>query len=376
MRGVALAGALLLAGCSVAGSQQTATTTTVPPVAVSSNPAAGARGVPLGQHLAVSVTHGTLTSITVTSKSGTIKGALPPAATSWASAQPLTPTTLYTVRAGVADEAGRATTRQWHFTTGAPTTVFRAMLSPGDGAVMGVGMPVVVTTNIPIPDAKRAAFEHLLTVSATPAVNGAWHWFSPTELHWRPAQYWAAGTKVTVAAHINGYDAGGGAWGMKDVTVGYHIGDSHISTVDVVAHTMTVTDNGKIIKVIPVSTGRDKYPTKGGVHVVSDKSQSVIMDSATVGIPRNSPDGYYETVYWDVRISNSGEFVHAAPWSVGDQGHVNVSHGCVNVSTADAEWFYGYSQVGDVVTVLNSPVQLEPTNGIGDWQIPWAQWAD
>ena len=189
-------------------------------------------------------------------------------------------------------------------------------------------------------------------MTATPAVAGAWHWFSPTELHWRPVHYWAAGTKVSVAAHINGYDAGNGVWGVKDVTVNYRIGDSHVSTVDVIAHTMTVTDNGAVIKVIPVSTGRDKYPTKSGVHVVSDKAQKMIMDSATVGIPRNSPDGYYETVYWDVRISNSGEFVHAAPWSVGDQGHVNVSHGCVNVSTADAEWFYDYSQVGDVVTVV------------------------
>ena len=127
-----------------------------------------------------------------------------------------------------------------------------------------------------------------------------------------------------------------------------------MSTVDANAHTMTVTDNGAVVKTIPVSTGRDKYPTKSGVHVVSDKAPKVIMDSATVGIPRNSPDGYYETVFWDVRISNSGEFVHAAPWSVGDQGHVNVSHGCVNVSTADAEWFYNYSQVGDVVTVVGT----------------------
>jgi lipoprotein-anchoring transpeptidase ErfK/SrfK len=373
---MALGSALLLAGCSSGGLQQSASTTSIPPVQITSNPAAGAHGVPLGQRLAVSVAHGTLTSIMVSSKAGTIKGALAPAATSWASAEPLTPTTMYTVRAGVADDSGHASTRQWRFVTAGPTTLFRAMLSPGDGAVMGVGMPVIVTTNVAIPDANRAAFEHLLTVSSTPAVRGAWHWFSSTELHWRPVNYWPAGTKVSVAAHINGYDAGGGAWGMKDVTVNYHIGDSHISTVDVAAHTMTVTDNGKVVKVIPVSTGRDKYPTKGGVHVVSDKSQKVIMDSATVGIPRNSPDGYYETVYWDVRISNSGEFVHAAPWSVGDQGHTNVSHGCVNVSTADAEWFYGYSQVGDVVTVLNSPVQLEPTNGIGDWQIPWAQWAN
>jgi lipoprotein-anchoring transpeptidase ErfK/SrfK len=365
-----------MVGCGATSGPQAGPTTTIAAPVVTSNPVAGARAVPLGRRLSVSVAHGTLTSLIVSSPAGTTRAQLPPDATSWASGTPMTPITTYTVRAGVADDAGRTSTHQWHFTTAGPTVLFRAMLSPGDGAVMGVGMPVEVTTNTPIPEAKRKAFEQLLTVSTTPAVAGAWHWFSDTELHWRPARYWPAGTKVHVAADIKGYDAGGGAWGMKDVTVDYRIGDSHVSTVDVLAHTMTVTDNGKVIKVIPVSTGRDKYPTKGGVHVVSDKSQKVIMDSATVGIPRNSPDGYYETVYWDVRISNSGEFVHAAPWSVGDQGHSNVSHGCVNVSTADAEWFYGYSQVGDVVNVLNSPVQLEATNGIGDWQIPWAQWAN
>jgi lipoprotein-anchoring transpeptidase ErfK/SrfK len=378
LRGLALGGAALLlaAGCSAGSSKLAATTTTAPPVVVTSNPAAGATAVSLDQRLAVSVAHGTLTSIIVSSTAGTTDGVLPPSATSWASAVPLVPTTTYTVKAGIADQSGHTTTKQWQFTTGAPATLFRAEVSPGDGAVMGVGMPVIVQTNVPIPEANRAAFERLLTVSPTPAQPGAWHWFSSTELHWRPANYWIPGTKVSVAAHINGYNAGNGAWGMHDVTVNYSIGDSHISTVDVATHTMTVTDNGKVVKVIPVSTGRDKYPTKGGVHVVSDKTPKTIMDSATVGIPRNSPDGYYETVFWDVRISDSGEFVHAAPWSVGDQGNTNVSHGCVNVSTANAEWFYDYSQVGDVVTVLNSPVQLEPTNGIGDWQIPWSQWAD
>jgi lipoprotein-anchoring transpeptidase ErfK/SrfK len=375
---MALGAALLLVSCSIASGSQAGgpTTTATPAVEVTANPAAGAKSVPLDQKLAISVTHGTLTAIMVTSPAGSVRGILAPAATSWASAEPLTPTTTYTVRANMADSAGRSVVKQWQFTTAPPSAVFHAQITPGDGAVMGVGMPVEVETNTPIPDAQRAAFERRLTVTATPAVAGAWHWFSSTDLHWRPAQYWAPGTKVKVVAAINGYDAGNGVWGERDVTVNYSIGDSHVSTVDVASHTMTVTDNGKIIRVIAVSTGRDKYPTKGGIHVVSDKTPKTIMDSATVGIPRNSPDGYYETVYWDVRISDSGEFVHAAPWSVGDQGHTNVSHGCVNVSPADAQWFYDYSQVGDVVNVLNSPVQLEPTNGIGDWQIPWAQWAD
>ena len=188
--------------------------------------------------------------------------------------------------------------------------------------------------------------------------------------------YWSAGTKVTVKAAIAGYNAGGGAWGVKDVTTTYAIGDAHVSKVDTQTHQMAVMNNGVVVRMFPVSTGRDKYPTKSGIHVTNEKLRTTTMDSATVGIPRNSPDGYYETVEWNVRISNSGEFVHAAPWSVDSQGRANVSHGCVNASTADAEWFYNFSQTGDVVEVVGSQEQLQPTNGIGDWQIPWATWAN
>jgi lipoprotein-anchoring transpeptidase ErfK/SrfK len=181
---------------------------------------------------------------------------------------------------------------------------------------------------------------------------------------------------VTVTAHIAGYAAPDGAYGAKDVTITYSIGAAHVSTVDVNAHTMTVTENGAVVRVIKVSTGRDEFPTHGGIHVASEKANPKIMDSSTIGIPRNSPGGYYESVPWSVRISNSGEFVHAASWSTAAQGNRNVSHGCVNVSPADGEWFYGFTQIGDVVQVNGSPVPLQPTNGIGDWQIPWAQWAN
>jgi lipoprotein-anchoring transpeptidase ErfK/SrfK len=139
---------------------------------------------------------------------------------------------------------------------------------------------------------------------------------------------------------------------------------------------MGVFTNGVIDRVIDVSTGRDEFPTKGGMHVASEKHNPEVMDSSTIGIPNNGPGGYIETVPWSVRISNSGEFVHAAAWSTGSQGNSNVSHGCVNISPADGEWFYNYTLIGDVVQVNGSPVQLEPTNGIGDWQIPWAQWAN
>ena len=367
---------MLLASCNSVGSESSATTTTIVPVVVTATPLADAHDVPPDQVVTIAVTNGTIAAVTITSPAGPVTGTLSADDTSWQSVTALVPSTAYQVEVNLVDGLDGTSAQQWSFTTGAPSKVFRAVVSPGDGKVVGVGMPVIVKLNAPVVKANRPAFEKLLTVTSEPVAVGAWHWFSDTELHWRPKDYWPAGAKVKVNAAIAGYAAGGGAYGAKNVTTSYQIGDSHVSVVDVNTHKMTVSTNGAVVKLIDVSTGRDQFPTHGGIHVASEKDNPKVMDSSTIGIPRDSAGGYYEVVPWSVRISNSGEFVHAASWSTGAQGNSNVSHGCVNVSPGDGEWFYNYTQLGDVVQVNGSSVQLEPTNGIGDWQIPWAQWSN
>jgi lipoprotein-anchoring transpeptidase ErfK/SrfK len=373
---VALAALLLLASCGGVGSESSSTTTTAVPVAVTATPPADAQNVQPDQVVTISVSDGTIAAVTINSTAGYVTGDLSADDTSWQSSTALVPSTTYQVAASLVDSLGGTADQHWSFTTGAASKVFRAVVSPGDGKVVGVGMPVTVKLNTPVPKANRPGFEKLLTVTSVPAAVGAWHWFSDTELHWRPKDYWPAGAQVKVNAAIAGYAAGDGAYGAKNVTTNYKIGDSHVSVVDVNTHKMTVSTNGVVAKVVDVSTGRDQFPTHGGIHVASEKDNPKVMDSSTIGIPRDGAGGYYEVVPWSVRISNSGEFVHAASWSTGAQGNSNVSHGCVNVSPADGEWFYNYTQLGDVVQVNGSPIQLEPTNGIGDWQIPWAQWAN
>jgi lipoprotein-anchoring transpeptidase ErfK/SrfK len=250
-----------------------------------------------------------------------------------------------------------------------------ALLSPGDGDVVGVGSPVIVRLSRPVPDNQRDVVEGRLAVSATPSVVGAWHWMTPQELHWRPPTYWRAHTHVTVSSNLGGLYLGHGVWGQGAHTTAFKIGDSHISRVDVARHQMYVYNNRHLIKTVPISAGRTQYPTKNGVHITFEKSQVVTMDSATVGIPRSSPDGYYEKVYWDVRISYGGAFVHAAPWSVADQGISNVSHGCVNISTPNAIWFYNFSLRGDVVDVYNSTAPVDTADpGMSDWNMSWKKW--
>jgi lipoprotein-anchoring transpeptidase ErfK/SrfK len=317
---------------------------------------------------------GRLRAVRVTGAGGRrLAGTLASDGRSWVSRGPLAPATRYKVVADAVDDAGTPTRRQSSFTTLTPRAELRAAVMPLDGETVGVGLPIGVWFNQPVAD--RAAVERRLDViCSSKKVTGAWHWFAANEVHYRPKAYWPAGARVTLHARLAGTDAGDGVWGVADRTISFRIGERRISVVDVRTHRMRVTSGGRTLRVLPVSTGRERYPTTNGVHFVIGKAQDELMDSSTVGIPRNSPGGYYEHVFWSVRISNSGEFVHAAPWSTGSQGRSNVSHGCVNLSTANAAWYFRLTRRGDVVEVRGSPKRPGSSFGVADWNMSWSRW--
>ena len=349
------------------------------PVLLASLPSGPRVNAPWDNPLTLSVIDGTLKDVTVLDPDGVALAGTAVDDVSWQSTvQSLLPAATYQVTATVADKAGepRAMTLIVHTTPAA--RVLHAVLSPGDDSLVGVGMPVVVTLNHPVKSAAdRAALVARLSVVTKPAVQGAWRWMDNSALHYRGPAYWATGTTITLSSNLRRLQLSDGTWGSGTRRTTFKVGDEMISTVDVAKHVMAIRRNGKLLRMAKVSTGRDKYPTKGGVHIVLEKNRVKIMDSATVGIPRNSPDGYYEKVPFSVRISNGGAFVHAASWSVRSQGVRNVSHGCVNMSPADAAWFYGLARRGDIVNVINSPVKPVLWDaGMSDWNIPFAEWAN
>ncbi len=384
-----LVGAAAVAGWRAWHPFDTSSPPPPPPVSLTLSPPDRAIDVRLDAPVEVSAGFGQLDGVVVTAASGaaTPASSTEPApdpaagpaelpgtgdAQHWRAAVALEPATTYTVAATVIDTVGRREVRRSTFTTLTPTKILKVSIGPLNGQTVGVGMPLALYLNTAVTDHK--AFESRLGVTTAPGAPGAWHWFSDTELHYRPENYWASGTTISLAADLGAFDNGGGVWAVTPRNMSFSIGASHISTVDAGAHQMSVTDGGSVVRTMAVSTGRDKYPTDSGIHVASEKARSITMDSSTVGIPRGSADGYYETVQFNVRISNSGEFIHSAPWSVADQGQNNVSHGCVNLAPADAEWFYNFTLPGDVVKVVGTPKDLAPTNGIGDWNVAWSDW--
>ncbi len=336
-------------------------------------PPDGATNIPPQTTINVDAVNGRIQDLTVKSPDGNeVPGYLDSDGAWWITRANLTPGTVYQVAARVVPDRGTARTKRWSFTTVKPTGGLGERVIPGDNEVVGVGEPISVRFTSPV--ANRAAVEARLKVATSVPVTGAWRWMSDREVHWRPKDYWPANTEVWFDGDLNGVDAGNGLIGNVHRTAHFRIGASHVSVANAMTHMLTVYENGAVVQSFPMSAGRDKYPTMSGNHLVLGKSADVIMDSRTNGIPLTSPDGYYEHVAWDTQISSAGEYVHAAPWSVGQQGSNNVSHGCINLSIANATWFYNFSQRGDIVQVTGTPRPPNDDIAMVDWKLPFDQW--
>ena len=334
-------------------------------------------GVKIDQVVRLTAQDGTFEQVTVRVGQGEkqLAGKLSQDRTRWTASQRLEPGTRYHVDAVAVDADGLEAIERSSFRTQALTLDEQTYPSfaPLSGETVGVGMPVVVRFDIPVRD--KASIERHLQVSNTSNQKGAWHWISDSEVHWRPVVYWKPGTDVTVKADVNSIPAGNGVYGQLSRTSTFHVGDSVISRVNAQTHKMKTFVNGKLARTIPITTGKAGFTTRSGVKVIIEKFRHKRMNSETVGINRNNPEAYdIDDVEYAMRVTYSGEFLHAAPWSVGSQGSANVSHGCTGMSTADAGWFYNISKRGDVVeyTGTNRPMTLD--NGYGDWNASFASW--
>ncbi|PSJ28546.1 hypothetical protein B7P34_11815 [Streptosporangium nondiastaticum] len=263
--------------------------------------------------------------------------------------------------------------------------VVRPEIAPLDGEKVGVGQPIaIVFKQQKVSKELRAGIEGRLKVSTSPRVPGAWHWNETkgdTRVHFRPEKFWPAGTKVTLDARLAGVKLAEGTAAAGDRTVSFTIGDSMVSTVDLKARKLTVVRNGETLRTIPVSGGDESkgFGTREGIKTILAKEGKVVMDSLSIGIPRNHPDGFYGSYEYSMRETVSGEYVHAAPDNAESFGKENVSHGCIGMSTADAKWLYGLSLKGDVVQVTGStkPKPMDRFgNGYGDWNLGWEEWVE
>ncbi|AGN20003.1 Ig-like domain-containing protein [Corynebacterium glutamicum] len=313
-----------------------------------------------------------LSKVTMTNEEGyEVESELSDDGRSWTTAETLGYNRTYTIKA--TDKNGETATAS--FSTATPAATTNVALSPLADSVVGVGQTIGFRFGSPVKD--RQAAQDAITVTTSPKVEGGFYWLNNSELRWRPAEYWEPGTEVTVEADIYGKDLGGGVWGETDNATNFTIGDKVEAVADDATKTMSVYKNGELLRTMPVSFGRDtsEWATPNGTYIIGDRNESMIMDSTTFGLGYEE-GGYRTPVKYATQMSYSGIYVHAAPWSVGAQGSYNTSHGCINVSTENAQWFQETVKRGDIVTVKNTIGEtLSGYDGLGDWNIPWSEWS-
>lgn len=256
--------------------------------------------------------------------------------------------------------------------------VLTVRFGPGPG-VYGVGQPLTAHLSHPVPRGDRSAravVEQGLRVASVPDAGGSWHWVDARTLHFRPPSFWPAHAVITARSALNGVKITDGLYGGRPEALRITTGDRIEAVTDVARFSMTVYRNGQMVRTIPVTTGKDGYHTRTGVKVVLEKQPSVRMQGESIGIPTDSPDAYDLTVRHAIRVTWSGEYLHAAPWSADAHGRANVSHGCTGMSAGHAAWLYRTLAPGDIVRVLNGPGPQMGAfdNGYGDWNLDWPQW--
>lgn len=321
----------------------------------------------------ITAANGKLRSVSVRSPDDDrIAGKVSADRTTWTSRWTLHPSTSYQITATAVNPEGRTTTLRSSFETLDPKATIHASSMIADGQTVGVGMPIIVQFDRPVYNKKNV--ERSFEVRTKETIKGAWYWMHRQEVHFRPKKYWPADTKVRFVAHLTGVRAAKDVYGVDDLRLKFEIGDKQVTHIDTDKHTMVVKENGEKLQRFPISAGKPSTPTTSGTHVVFQKSPTTIMDSATIGIPKGSPGYYRITTHWTVKFTFSGLYTHSMPSTVWAQGSTNVSHGCINMSTARAKWFYDFTQIGDIIEVSGTPRELEWGNGWTDWEKSWKAW--
>ena len=363
-------------GAATSSASATPTPTTSP-IRWVTTPAAGAKKVGVDTRVVASAEEGTLTkaSLSYVSKKGKtvpVKGWLESG--TWTSTDLLEPGVTYTLELEGTDADGKPTSTQQTFQTANLTLDDQIYVKViPDGQTVGIGMPVIVTFDLPVVD--KASFEKHMKVTAKPAQAGSWYWLSSREAHWRPKTYWVPGSKVHVEANLNGVPAGGGRFGEQSRVADFTVGRSVVAKVNLVTHMMDVYISGKKAKTIPISGGRPGWETRSGIKVIMEKHTNFKMKAESIGLKPGDKDYYHDVVVkYALRITHSGEFLHTAPWSVSQQGHANVSHGCTGMSEPSSDWVFANMRIGDVVDTTGSQKPMTMGNGYADWNLSWSRY--
>ena len=371
--GVGVFAPSVLAACSGKSITQ-AIKQTPPSPRLTLQPADAASDVVPIAPISVQISDGWFQHVALTNSSGkVVAGVFNQERTVYTTTEPLGYDSTYTWSGSAVGHDGKAIPVKGKFTTVSPSKKIGGAFQLADGQTVGIAAPIIIQFDAAIAD--KAAVEKALVVTTNPPVEGGWAWL-PDEaqgarVHWRTREYYPAGTAVNVDAKLYGLPFGDGAYGDQDISLHIQIGRRQVVKAEVSSHRIQVVTDGGVIMDFPCSYGeadKARNVTRNGIHVVTEKYSDFYMSNPAAG---------YSNAHerWAVRISNNGEFIHANPMSAGAQGNTNVTNGCINLSTGDAEEYYRSAIYGDPVEVTGSSIQLSYSDGdLWDWAVDWDTW--
>jgi lipoprotein-anchoring transpeptidase ErfK/SrfK len=341
-------------------------------------PLDGAKGVNPAVAPSVKAVNGRVQDVVLEPAAGgeAVKGTVSPDGSTWTAVDPLAFNTPYNYSYTIVDGAGRETKKVQTFTTVEPANEADAAVYPENGSTVGAGQPIDIVFSEPVTN--KAAVEKAVKITVSSKQPVAWHWYSDQKVRIRPEKFWASNSQVTVDMKLFGVDFGNGMIGNFNAKVQFKVGQQRLAVVDDNTKTMKVYFDGKLVRTAPVTLGGSDWLSPSGYAVIMEQERHSKFNAGSIGL-KPGDKGYYPplTVEYANRLTSSGVYVHQALESAwGYVGVSNVSHGCVGLLPVDAAWFFNNMKSGDVVQVLNTgAAPVEPLEGYGDWNIPWAQYA-
>ncbi|HSR23449.1 MAG TPA: L,D-transpeptidase, partial [Candidatus Eisenbacteria bacterium] len=245
-------------------------------------------------------------------------------------------------------------------------------ITPAAGARVGVAYPITARFSAPVYRKSVAERRMKVYVNGTLAA-GAWYWKDSQTALFRTKRFWPGRAGVQVRLDLAGVVL---AETSRVRYVGFAGTDrrhtfrtvrARVHKINAETHRMRTFVDGTLVKVSPVSLGKPGFLTRSGVKAVMEKYPTRRMTSEGAGI--TDPNDQYDVIAtWAVRLTPTGEFVHGASWATARIGRSNGSHGCTNLTDADAKYFYDRAVVGDPVLTYRTGRRMEPWNGLGG---PW-----
>jgi lipoprotein-anchoring transpeptidase ErfK/SrfK len=350
----------------------------VAPAQLTVSPADDAKPVNPAAPVSLKVSNGRIERVALTSDAGdAVDGTLDAGGTGWAASGALKFNTRYSYTYTVVDSAGRKTSTTRTFSTVSAANEADAAIYPLDGMKVGVAQPLQITFSEPV--LNRDAVEKAIRITSTSGQAGDFHWFSNNMVRYRPETFWAANSTITMDLQLFGVDLGKGQIGNFNKKVTVHIGDKKVAVADAAAHTFSVSINDQPAGSWPVTMGDQRFPSARGYLVLMEKHRYDHFVAASIGLKPGDPANYGELdVEYATRLTPSGEYIHQALDSALPYiGNTNVSHGCIGMTADRAAWVFNNMTSGDVVQVINTEGDFANfDDGFGDWNIPWAQYAN